>query len=51
MTTGIVLHAAFSFCRAEMIMTISFQVIECQRNIMGIVSLNEDEFGLHGKAL
>lgn len=48
---GIILYIAFSFCITEEIITISFQVIEYQRSIMGIVTSNEDEFGLFGKAL
>lgn len=48
---GIILYIVFSFSKSEEIMTIPFQVIECQRSIMGIAALNEDEFGLSGKAL
>lgn len=51
MTMGIILYIAFLFCITEKIITFSFQVIEYHRSIMGIVTLNEDEFGLCGKAL
>lgn len=51
MAVGIILYIAFSFYNTEEIMKIPFQIIEYQRNIVGIVTLNEDEFGLSGKTL
>ena len=51
MAMGIILYIAFSFFNTEEIMKIRFQIIEYQRNIVGIVTLNEDEFGLSGKTL
>lgn len=48
---GTILYIAFSFCNTEEIMKIPFQTTEYQRNIVGIVTLNEDEFGLSGKTL
>lgn len=51
MTNGIVLYIASSFSNAKERMTIPFQVIEYQRSQMWIVTFNQDEFGLGGKAL
>lgn len=49
MPMGIILYIAFPFCSTEEITTFPFQITEDQRSIMGIVTLNEDEFGLSGK--
>lgn len=51
MAMGIILYIAFSFCNIEATTTFPFQKTEDQRSIMGIVTLNEDEFGLSGKTL
>ena len=49
MPMGIILYIAFPFCSTEEITTFPFQITEDQRSIMGIVTLNEEEFGLSGK--
>lgn len=48
MAMGIMLYVTFSFCNTEEITTFPFQIIEDQRSIVGIITLNEDEFGLSG---
>ena len=51
MAMGIILYIAFSFYNTEEITTFTCQKTEDQRSIMGIITLNEDEFGLSGKTL
>lgn len=51
MAMSIMLYITFSFCNTEEITTFPFQIIENQRSIMGIITLNEDELGLSGKTL
>ena len=51
MAMGIILYIAFSFYNTDEITTFPCQKMEDQRSIMGIITLNEDEFGLSGKTL